>query len=339
MRFYKFLKDKLYFLITFLIIYSLLLLTFLAFRIDYSLIIMTSFLLFFFVIFVLLFEYFKKKSFYIDLLSNIDSLDKAYLVLETISKPNFYEGELLYQALYEINKSMNEFIKNLEYQLDDFKDYIEMWIHEVKVPISSLVLMAHNHQDQFDHKTLEQLKRIEDYVEQVLYYVRCENAEKDYLIREVSLNKVISNVALKNKNDLLENKIDFKVQDVSYQVYTDSKWLEFILNQIVNNSIKYQKKGKLSIIKITALEEDKKTILTIWDNGIGIPSSDISKVFQKSFTGYNGRIMTKSTGMGLFIAKSLCEKLGHQIEIFSEEGKYTKVNITFSKNKFYDPVK
>ena len=258
--------------------------------------------------------------------------------METIEKPNFYDGELLYHALYEINKSMNEFTKNLEYQLDDFKDYIEMWIHEVKVPISSLVLMAHNHKDKFDYKTLEQLKRIEDYVEQVLYYARCENAEKDYLIRKVSLNKVISNIALKNKNDLLENKVDFKVQNVSYQVFTDSKWLEFILNQIVNNSIKYRKKENSSI-QISASEDSKKVTLTILDNGIGIPSFDLPKVFQKSFTGYNGRVMTKSTGMGLFIAKNLCEKLGHRIEILSEEGKYTKVNIIFSKNRFYDPVK
>ncbi len=338
MKFRYFLKDKIYFFITFFIVYLILLLTFFAFRIDFSLIIMTSFLFFFFAIFVLLFEYFKKKSFYTNLLFNIEALDKAYLVLETIEKPNFYDGELLYQALYEINKSMNEFTKNLEYQLDDFKDYIEMWIHEVKVPISSLVLMAHNHKDKFDYKTLEQLKRIEDYVEQVLYYARCENAEKDYLIRKVSLNKVISNIALKNKNDLLENKVDFKVQNVSYQVFTDSKWLEFILNQIVNNSIKYRKKENSSI-QISASEDSKKVTLTILDNGIGIPSFDLPKVFQKSFTGYNGRVMTKSTGMGLFIAKNLCEKLGHRIEILSEEGKYTKVNIIFSKNRFYDPVK
>ena len=306
---------------------------------DSFILIMTSFLLFFFVFFSLLFEYFKKQSFYTNLLSNIESLDRAYLVLETIEDPNFYDGELLYQVLYEINKSMNEMVKELENQLDDFKEYIEMWIHEVKVPISSLMLIAHNHKNQFDKKTMTQFKRIEDYVEQVLYYVRSENAEKDYLIREISLSKVISNVLLKNQNDLLENKIDLKVQDIDYKVYTDSKWLEFILNQIVNNSIKYQKKKVSSYIKITVQEESDYLILSIEDNGIGIPIEDLPKVFLKSFTGHNGRIMTKSTGMGLFIAKNLCQKLGHKIAIESIENEYTKVHIIFSKHHFYEVVK
>ena len=266
MKLTRFLKDKLYFILTFLGVYLILILMFLAFRIDSSLIIATSILLFFFVSITLLIEYVRKRNFYTHLLSNIEALDKAYLVLETIEKPTFYDGELLYQALYEINKSMNEFTKNLEFQLDDFKEYIEMWIHEVKVPISSLVLMTHNHQEKFDKRIVTELKRIEDYVEQVLYYVRSENAEKDYLIKEVSLSKVISHVALKNKNDLLENKIDFKVQDVNYKVYTDSKWCEFILNQIVNNSIKYRKKEGISCIQITAEEKEDCTILIVKDH-------------------------------------------------------------------------
>lgn len=339
MRFHLFLKDKLYFILTFSGIYLILILMFFAFQIDFSLMIAISILLFSFLGITLSIEYFKKRSFYTNLLSNIESLDKAYLVLETIEKPTFYDGKLLYQALYEINKSMNEFSKNLEFQLDDFKEYIEMWVHEVKVPIASLVLMTHNHKNKFDKRIVAELKRIEDYVEQVLYYVRSENAEKDYLIKEIPLNKMISNVALKNKNDLLENKIDFKVQDVNYKVYTDSKWCEFILNQIVNNSIKYRKKENSSYIKITAQDEKDYTILSIEDNGIGIPLCDLPKIFLKSFTGYNGRIMTKSTGMGLYIARNLCEKLGHKIEIESKQGEYTKVSITFLKHHFYDVVK
>lgn len=335
----KFLNDKLYLIITFLIIYVILLLMFLAFKMDSSLILVTSVMLFAFIIFILTIEYFKKKKFYTTLLSNIDGLDKAYLVLETISKPNFYDGEILYQALYEINKSMSEFVNTLESQVNDFKEYIEMWIHEVKIPISSLVLMTHNNSNILDKKYEEQLKKLENYVEQVLYYVRSENAEKDYLINEVSLSKIISNIALKNKDDLLENKIDLIVSSVDYNVYTDSKWLEFILNQIVNNSIKYKRKIKNSYIKIDTCNLDDKLILTIEDNGIGIPASDIKKVFEKSFTGRNGRIMTRSTGMGLFIAKNLCEKLGHKIEIESIENKYTKVSIILAKNKYYEVLK
>lgn len=339
MKISKYLKDKLYVILLFIFSYFIILLMLLAFKTDYSLIIAISLTLFSFFILVLAIEFFQKRKFYSNLLSNIEDLDKAYLVLETIEKPEFLDGELLYLALYDINKSMNEYVKTIEDQINDFKDYIEMWIHEVKLPIASINLMAHNKKNKYDKKAMEQIKRIEDAVEQVLYYVRSENAEKDYLINEVSLNKVIANIALKNKDLLLENKIDFNVLNVDYKIYTDSKWLEFILNQIINNSVKYSKNKSNSYIKISAREDNKKIILTIEDNGIGIPSEDLPKVFFKSFTGTNGRIKSKSTGMGLYIAKNLCDKLGHSIKVESKKEKYTKIIITFLKNDFYDVLK
>lgn len=338
MKFIAFLKDKSYFIIISIISLSLILLLFSAFKVDKSLTYSITSILLVSYITIILIDYFRKSKFYKDLLGNIESLDKAYLVLETLSKPNFYEGELLYQALYEINKSMNECVKNLELQTQDFKEYIEMWIHEVKIPISSLVLMAHNHSDKFDKKTIEQIRRIENYVDQVLYYVRSENAEKDYLIKETKLNKLISSVALKNKDDLLENKIDLIVDNIDINVNTDSKWLEFILNQIVNNSIKYHSNNN-SYIKIYT-ETNKDIInLIIEDNGIGIDSNDLPSVFNKTFTGHNGRGLAKSTGMGLFIAKNLCTKLGHKIYVESKRNEYTKVIISISNNTFYKVAK
>ncbi len=334
----SYLKDKIIYILLYLFVYSTIVLLFLAFKIDFSLIMVVTFLLGLLPLLIILIDYFRKKSFYEMLLTQIEKLDKAYFVLEMIEEPNFYEGKLLYQALYDINKSMCEVVKTLENQTDDFKEYVEMWIHEVKLPISSLVLIAHNHPSKFDKNSLEQIRRIEDYVEQVLYYVRQEFSEKDYLINSVSLRKVISNVALKNKNDFLENKIDLIVQKVDYEVYTDSKWLEFIINQIIGNSIKYKDK-KNAYIKINVVEEKKKYVLEIEDNGMGILEQDLPFVFEKSFTGSNGRKKVKSTGMGLYIVKNLCTKLGHPIQIESKEKEYTKVTLTFLKNKYYDVVK
>lgn len=339
MKLIAYLKDKFYLLILFLVTISLNLLLFFAFKAAKPLVYSTTIILTVIFVLSLLIDYFRKKNFYKKLLANIDYLDKAYLVLETLEEPNFYEGKLLTKALYEINKSMNENIHLFEEQVTTFKEFVEMWIHEVKIPISSLILMAHNHPHEFTKKQLEQLRRISDYVDQVLYYVRSENAEKDYLINEVNLDKVITSVALKNKDDFLENNIDFIVNNSNVKVLTDSKWLEFILNQIINNAIKYQRKIKNSYIKIDVDHQKEKTILTIEDNGIGIPKADISRVFEKSFTGQNGRKSTKSTGIGLYLTKNLCRKLGHTISIESKEGVYTKVIITFSKNSFYDVVK
>ena len=339
MRFRKYLKDKLYALLLFMISYVIILLIFFAFKIDKEVIVATSLIFIIFFLLLFLIDYLRKKAFYTELLSNIDSLDKSYLVLETLIKPEFYEGKLLYQALYEINKSMNENVNRIEEQWQDFKNYIEIWIHEVKIPLATLILISNNNKDKFSKKAKIQLKRLEDYVDQVLYYARSENAEKDYLIKETNLSKVIKNVGLKNMDNLLEYQISYNVLNANINVLTDSKWLEFILSQIINNSIKYKRNIKDSYIKISILDEKNKTTLIIEDNGIGIKESDIKQVFNKSFTGENGRNRSKSTGMGLFIAKNMCEKLGHKISIESEYNKYTRVSITFAKNKYFDVVK
>lgn len=339
MKLGKYLKDKFISIFILLLAYFVIILMLLVFNSDVSLIIAISFVLFSGIIPAYLLDYFKKKKFYDLLLKNIARLDKKYLVLETLEIPNFYEGQIFYQSFYDINKSMIENVKNYELSVNDFKEYVEMWIHEVKIPISSLILIAHNHKDMIDKKVLDQIKRIENYVEQVLYYVRSENAEKDYLIKKNNLSKIISSVALKNKDALLESKIDFNVNDVDYEVLTDSKWLEFILNQIINNSIKYKKENNDSYIKIFAKKQNNSIILTIYDNGIGIKEEDLSRVFDKSFTGHNGREKIKSTGMGLYIAKKLCKKLGHSIDIDSKENEYTSINIVFSENDFYNVIK
>ena len=339
MKFGSFLKDRLYSIIIALFCYFIILLVLLAYKSDKAIVIAITIILLVTYILLFLTDFFRKQKFYTDLLTNIENLDKAYLVLETLNRPEFYEGELLCQALYEIDKSMNENVRIEKEQLLDNKEYIEMWIHEVKRPLASLVLTLNNQKNILDRKTKNILKRLEDYVDQVLYYVRSENAEKDYFIKEVDLSKVIKNVGIKNMDDLLDNKVEFIVDKTNYKVFTDSKWLEFILNQIINNSIKYKRNIDNSYIKIYVKDNLDITVLIIEDNGIGIKSSDIRQVFDKTFTGTNGREKTTSTGMGLYIAKNLCKKLGHKIEIESKENEYTRVFITFAKNKFYDVLK
>lgn len=333
MKFTKFLLDKYIQILIFIICFFIIILLLIAFHISKPLIILIFLILLFMGILLILNDYIRRKKFYNNLLSIVEQLDKKYLVLEMLEEPNFYEGKIFYQLLYDINKSMMENIKEYSISINDFKEYIEMWIHEVKIPISSLILLNHNHKNSFDKKE-EQIRKLDHYIDQVLYYVRSENAEKDYLIKETDLMQVINHIALKNKDDLLENKIDLCVEGENTMVLTDSKWLEFILNQIINNSIKYKKEND-SYIKITIKNEEKTVSLSIYDNGVGIPKQDLAQVFNKSFTGENGRNLAKSTGMGLYIVKNLCEKLGHKIEIQSEYLEYTIVTIIFSKNNFY----
>ena len=339
MKLSKYLKNNFLNLLLVIIIIAIIDLILISFKTNEQAIIGVTFTVIIGFTISILYDFNRRKKFYNKLLINLDLLDKKYLITEMIEKPDFYEGEILYDALYEIDKSMAERIKEYSLNIADFKEYIEMWIHEVKLPLASLNLIVHNHKELSDKKITEQLKRLDDDVEQVLYYVRSENAEKDYLIKETELNKVISNVAMKNKDILLENNINFEVEVGNTKVLTDSKWLEFILNQMISNSIKYIRNNVEHLIKITTEENNKNVILRVYDNGIGISKSDIPKVFDKTFTGNNGRKIETSTGMGLYLSKQLCKKLGHKITIDSKENEYTEVSILFNKNDFLDVAK
>ncbi len=336
MSFKKYLNEYKLAIILTLLSYFLIFSLLMIFKINIALIILCELILIVLMLAILIGEYFRRRKFYNELLNNTNRLDKKYLVLETINKPNYYEGELIYQTLYEIDKSMIEHIKEYEDSIDEFKDYVELWIHEVKIPLMSLMLKCHNNKDKIDRTFEEQIRKLDNYIEQILYYVRSEEANKDFSIKNVELKKVISRTALRNKDDLLENKINLMVENVDFVVLSDSKWLEFIINQIINNSIKYRNNKVENYIKITAKEDSDKIVLSILDNGIGIEKADLSRVFEKTFTGSNGRIVTSSTGMGLYIVNKLCQKLGHVISIDSEINNYTCVNITFFKNDFYN---
>ena len=330
----EYLKDKRLYLLIGITIYLVILLILLAFKVNIEATLAITFTYFVGLITILIVDYIRKKTFYNNFKCKLDSLDQKYLIVEMLQDAHFLEGRILTDALYEIDKSMIEKINEYKMQVKDFKEYVELWIHEVKLPVASLTLMVHNQKGEQSKKLLSQLTRLDNYLEQILYYVRSENAEKDYLITKVNLSKVISNVALKNKDILLAKGIDFVVSDVDIEVLTDSKWLEFIINQIVDNSIKYSKE-KNAYIKIVAKEESEVIGLIIYDNGKGISKSDLPRVFDKTFTGTNGRSKSaKSTGMGLYLCRELCNKLGHKIQIISEEGKYTKVTILFDKNTF-----
>lgn len=282
----------------------------------------------------LLIEYSRRRHFYAALLSNLAALDQAYLVLETVEEPNFFDGKIFYEALYTINKSLQEEVRRYADSSREFQEYIEMWIHEVKTPLAALMLVNANSHSSSRQAMAVEIQRLDDYVEQILYFVRAENAEHDYYIAKVSLAKLIVAVANRHQSLLRSKNIDFATRNLNIAVSTDAKWLEFILNQIINNSIKYGA-TKISIFAGTNADQ---VHLRIQDNGIGINEKDLPRVFEKSFTGQNGHNRTKtmsSTGMGLYIAKSLCDRLGHQLKIQSEPGQGTTVELTFGQSEFY----
>lgn len=277
-------------------------------------------------------EYIKQKKFYVEVTNIMDDLDKKYLLAEIIKEPEYIEGKLLYNLLKVCNKDMHEHVKKYKDMESEYREYIETWVHEIKTPISSAILIIENNQNEVTRNINYEIKEIEDYIEQVLYYSRSNNVSKDYIIKEVSLTNIVKNVVRRNARYFISKRISINMEGVEGTVYGDPKWLEFILNQFIGNSIKYirEKEGK---VRVYTVKNENNIILTVEDNGIGIIDKDINRVFEKGFTGENGRKYGKSTGIGLYLCKKLSDQLGLGISLTSKIGEGTKVNIIFPLGK------
>ena len=217
----------------------------------------------------------------------------------------------------------------------EYREYIETWVHEIKTPIASTKLILENDDSNLSSKINYEMKRVERFIEQVLYYARSSDVSKDYIINEFSLRDVVMKAVKSNSRDFINKNIKLNIKAIEGSIFSDAKWVEFIINQIIINAVKFSiaNKGKVSIFsKIN----ENNIVLTIEDNGVGISEKDIDRVFEKGFTGENGRKFGKSTGIGLYLCKKLCDKLGIGINLTSKEGLGTKVNIVFPQGKFTD---
>ena len=196
-------------------------------------------------------------------------------------------------------------------------------------------MIIENNKNEITKSIYEELDKIENYTEQALFYARSNTANKDYIIKKTNLEKIVNNVILKNKAEFIHKKIQLDIHDINVEVKTDSKWVIFILNQIINNSIKYKKQNENLKIEIFTKKQKESICLYIKDNGMGIKKGEITRVFEKGFTGSNGRILNKkSTGIGLYLCKKLCDKLGMAIELNSEENVGIEIKLIFPLGTF-----
>ncbi len=280
-------------------------------------------------------EYKRKKHYYDELMNHMGELTEKYLISEIIKTPNFIEGKILKEILQDTGKSMLENVNKYKKIQEEYKEYIELWIHEVKIPIAASKLIIENNKNEITKSIEEELDKVENYTEQALFYARSNAVEKDYIITKTNLKEIVNGAILKNKTTLLNEKVSIELTDLKpEEIYTDNKWGIFIINQIIQNAIKYSKKEDKKII-ISSKEKNDKVILYIKDNGIGIKKGEITRVFERGFTGENGRRMgQKSTGIGLYLCKKLCDKLGLGIELNAEKEEGTEVRIIFPKNSY-----
>ena len=238
------------------------------------------------------------------------------------------------QLITDQRESLEEVIQSQQ----DQKDFIDSWVHEIKVPLASVKLLNETIEDDIQERQFYQLEndlqKIESYVDQVLYYSRLDTFSRDYLIQEISLKSVISPVIQQNANYFIQHSLHYAIEGADYDVLTDQKWLSFILNQVISNAIKYTADN--GSINLSLSKNERGVWLEISDTGIGIPLADQRRIFDKGFTGQTGRNQTHhSTGLGLYLAKSLAEKLGHHIYVASTEGEGTTISLLFPVLTYY----
>ena len=330
MKFLEFLEGKISFIlfqITFILINNIFLI---IFNINHYFIIYLSLILLIYLFLYLGLSYYKINKKEKAIIKTVDELEEKYLIAEIIDKPKSLENTGYYYALKSACKSMNDKISYLEKEKQDYEEYIESFAHDIKTPISALSLVFENKKA---YKLKDEVKQIDNLVEQILYYARLDVVEKDYFIKELVLDEVIHNIMISYKEYFLRAKVKLDIHNLDNVVYTDEKWLIFIVSQIIQNSIKYFDK-ELKKLEIYSINDTNKTVLFIKDNGCGIKKSDINRVFEKGFTGSN-RYNHNSTGMGLYLVKKLVNKLGLEVNIESVEKEYTKLIIVFPKNNIY----
>ena len=331
MNLFDFLKGKLLFVLAqgFIIIYLGFLLS--AYNVSNSAIILICLTILLITVATLLIEFCRKRYYYNNLYNTLEAMEKRQYISQMIERPSFSEGKVLCDVLSQVTKAMNDEIAKYQIVQEEYQEYIETWIHEVKLPISCIGLICENNKNEVTQSILEETSRIDSFVEQALYYARSTNVEKDYSIRDIQLESVVKSMIKKNAKQLIACKTELKLDGLDYIVYSDPKWLDFILGQLISNSIKYRRESfKLSI---SAEETNMNVVLKISDNGIGISEKDLNRVFEKGFTGENGRKYGKSTGIGLYLCKKLCERMHLGIEIVSTKDIGTTVKITFPKDK------
>lgn len=237
------------------------------------------------------------------------------------------EDRLFRTLIRKSNKSVIERIHRIEQEQKEYREYIESWVHEIKAPITAIALNCENHRDERGRYLLVENRKVEDYVDMALYYARSDAVYKDYMIAETNLQETAEKVLMQNKYYLIQRCIQAEV-DCPDVVFTDAKWIGFILNQLVLNSAKYSRKEGAHIWIATEAQKNS-VLLKVKDNGAGIPAEELPRVFEKGFTGTNGRGTKRSTGMGLYLCHKLCRKLGIGIRAVSEEGMGTEIILEF----------
>ena len=266
--------------------------------------------------------------------AGIDVSDIGVLIHEPLS----YQGRITYGAIDTLIGQYSQSIQSAQTQIVEQKEFIETWIHEVKTPLAASYLIADHYPGSSAIELKRQLSRIESYTEQALYYARMQSLDRDYIVRPALVSHIVKEAIKSRSLFLIENDIHIKTDNLEHEVLCDEKWMIFIIGQLIDNAIKYRDPNKSTSYLEFKLEASTDGIediytLSIVDNGIGISQADIKRIFDKGFTGSNGRQIAKekATGIGLYLVEKLAHKMDVDVSVSSSVGEYTKVDLLFAQ--------
>lgn len=243
---------------------------------------------------------------------------------DRLPKATLLEDMEYQEVIRNIIKDSNEREAMMITNYYEMVEYYSVWAHQIKTPISSMRLALQSEDSDFSRNISKDLFKIEQYVEMVLLFLRVKSESTDYRIEEYDLDKIIKEAIKKFSTEFITKNISLDYKVIDKKVITDEKWMQFVIEQLISNALKYSTEGTISIY----ISGD---ILTIKDNGIGISSEDLPRVFEYGYTGYSGRLDKKASGIGLYLCKTICNRLRHKITIQSEVGKGTTVNVDVSR--------
>lgn len=274
------------------------------------------------------YDFMKRYRYYDEVKRRLQEIDQSFLFGELLPEPTFLEAHLLSDVIKAMTASLNQVLTQLKTDQNDYYDYVELWVHEIKLPLSSLQLMADNqHLNAYEvKKVLAQMDRL---IQKSLFYAKSTQVSKDYYISQQSSQAILNECVAKYATDLISCHFEITMPENDVPVKTDKQWVGFIVGQLIGNAIKYRRLEGTSRLKIGITKTDEYVDWQVIDNGLGISAKDLPHVFEKGYTGQNGRKQQQSTGIGLYLCHKLCQQLGIALLIDSVEGEATVATLRF----------
>ena len=249
---------------------------------------------------------------------------QAALLLHMLPEPRDLEEQAYRELLAELNEDRRTAVSAMDARLRESVDYYTMWVHQIKTPIAAMGLLLQEDESEQGQALRTELFRIERYVELVLSYLRLGGGATDYLIRVTALEPILRQAARKYAPLFIRGRVSLDLRETELRVLTDEKWLQLVVEQVLSNAVKYAPGGRVTVW----CEAEN---LMVEDNGVGIAPEDLPRVFDRGFTGCNGRMDKRATGIGLYLSREICRRLGHTINIDSELGRGPRVTIGLAR--------